>query len=212
MDLRKLFIDWKSTGTFWLWLGIVAFLLDLLVVGVSRWEFPYGLTYALGFIAIGIVLSHTDRGKDEATVFGSFSAMLIGLIAVLVEITGGTFLGAMSGAVISVFLFIVVLVAELGHLGKRLPQAKYATIAVFGAWVIWTLVYLIGRFTLSYLLNLPTIMYHGGIMVLAFVDGITFLGAWKFKYREETRLLFFVVALLGLVLTVGVLGWGLQLI
>lgn len=202
-----MFFDWKSTGTFWLWLGIIAFLLNLFWIGASRFEFPYGLTYALGFIAIGIVLSHTDKGKDEATIFGSFAAMLIGIIAVLVEV-----LGAMSSAVLSVLLFIVVLAAEFGHLGKRLPQAKYATIAVFGAWFIWPVMYFYGRFVGALPLNLNTVMYHGGIMLLALIDAITFLGAWKFKYRDESRLLFFAIAALGMLLTVAVLGWGLQLI
>jgi hypothetical protein len=207
-----MFLDWKSTGTFWLWLGIIELLLDSFWIGPSRFEFPYGLTYGFGFIAIGIVLSHTDRGKDEATVFGSLAAVLIGLIAVLVDATSGSgFLGAVTGAVLSTFLFFVVLAAELGHLGKRLPQAKYATIAVFIAWFFWPVMYFYGRLMYAFPLNLETTMYHGGIMILALIDAITFLGAWKFKQRDTLRALFFTVAVIGVLLTVGWLGWGLGL-
>lgn len=219
MDLERLFLNWKeNAGMFWLWLGIALFLLNLFVVGPLRWEFAYGLTYALGFMAIGLVLSHTDKQGDEATVLGSIFAALIGALAVLVEMTGGTFLAAASGAVISSILFVAVLIFEAGIFGKwgRQSSVKYVTLGAILLWFLWPLPYFWMRYS-TYHLPIPTetILYHGGIMLLAFIDLITVAGLVKFdkedNVRSGLRALFFAVAIIGALLTVGVLGWGLTL-
>ena len=49
-------LEIEKEGTLWLLLGALLFLLDIIVVGVNRWEFPYGLVYAIGAILLTVVL------------------------------------------------------------------------------------------------------------------------------------------------------------
>jgi len=200
--------NYKNPGTVWLWLGLVVLLLDIFAVGMARWEFTYGLVYALGFLAVGIMLS-SDRGG----VIGGVCAGLIGLFAVLMEASAGGFLAGASGAVLSFVLFLAVLLNEMGYLewGGQTSYAKYATLIAFAAWFTWTLLYFYQHWVHALPIGLETILYHGGIMLLAALDLATFAGAVKFKEYHTVRLLFALMAIFGAVLLTTVLGWGLTL-
>ncbi|MEM3622813.1 MAG: hypothetical protein QXR76_03465 [Candidatus Bathyarchaeia archaeon] len=198
----------KNLGTVWLWLGIAVLLLDFVAVGVSRWEFSYGLMYGLGFLAVGVMLS-----SEKGGLIGGVCAGLIGLFAVLVEASGGTFLAATSGAVLSVVLFFLVVANETGYIewGGKTEYAKYATLMAFAVWFIWPLTYFYNRWLYSTPVTFETILYHGGIMLLAGLDLLTFIGAVKFKEYHTVRALFALMAVFGAVLLTTVLGWGLTL-
>jgi len=200
--------NYKNLGTVWLWLGIVELLLDFFVVGVARWEFTYGLVYGLGFLAVGIMLS-----SEKGGLVGGVCAGLIGLFAVLMEASAGGFLAGASGAVLSVVLFLCVLLNEMGYLewGEQTSYAKYATLVSFAAWFIWPLLYFYQRWIHASPIGLETILYHGGIMLLAGLDFFTFVGAVKFKEYHTVRALFALMAIFGAVLVTMVLGWGLTL-
>lgn len=198
----------KNLGTVWLWLGIVVLLLDLFVVGMANSAFANGLLYAFGFLAVGIMLS-----SEKGGVLGGISAGLIGLLAVLIEATQGGFLAAGSGAVLSVILFLAVLLNEMGYLevAGQTTYAKYATLMAFAVWFLWPLTYFYNRWTGGLPITLETMLYPGGIMLLAALDLFTFVGAVKFKQYHTLRAIFAALAILGAVLLTVVLGWGLTL-
>jgi len=201
--------DYKNPGTVWLWLGLAVLLLDLFAVGAARWEFSYGLVYAFGFLAVGMMLS-SERGG----VIGGVCAGLIGLLAVLMEASGGGALAASSGAVLSVVLFFAVLLDEMGYLewGRQTSYARYATLIAFAAWFLWTLTYFYNRWIHTLPVTWETALYHGGIMLLAGLDLVTFVGTVKFEYYHLLRVLFAVCAIIGAALLTTVLGWGLTLV
>jgi len=201
--------NYKNLGTVWLWLGIVVLLLDVLAVGVARWEFSYGLVYGLGFLAVGLMLS-----SEKGGVLGGICAGLIGLFAVLMEATWGGPSAAASNAVFSFVLFLIVLLNEMGYLnwGGQTSYAKYATMVSFAAWFVWPLLYFYQRWAHALPVPLETMLYHGGIMLLAGLDLITFAGSIKFNGYHELRVLFALMAIVGAVLLTTVLGWGLTLV
>jgi hypothetical protein len=200
-------MDYKNLGTVWLWLGIVVLMLNFVFVGATGWAFAYGLVYGLGFLAVGIMLS-----SDKGMLIGGVCAGLIGLSAVLMS-SGTEFLSPWSTAILSVILFAVVVASEMGYLewGGKSEYAKYATLVAFAAWMLWPLNYFYLRVTNAMPLPMETLLYHGGIMLLAGLDFITFLGLIKFKQYHMLRMLFAVAAILGAVLLTMVLGWGLAL-
>jgi hypothetical protein len=200
--------NYKNLGTVWLWLGIVVLLLDVLAVGVARWEFPYGLVYGLGFLAVGVMLS-----SEKGGVLGGICAGLIGLFAVWNDATLSGFIGLPFVPALSAVLFIGVLASETGYLkwGEKTSYAKYATLVALAAWFVWPLIYFYQRWVHAWPITLETMMYHGGLMLLAGLDLITFVGSIKFEWYHELRLFFALMAIVGAVLLTTVLGWGLTL-
>jgi hypothetical protein len=198
--------DWKGNlGTVWLWLGVVLLLIDFLVTGVSSWMFWYGLVYSLGFLGVGIILSSKKTSSIAAV-----SAVIIGLTATALS---SAWIVSSLATALTVILFLVLLANEIGLLewGGKSEYTKYATLAVFGAWFLWPLLYFYQRWQLGMPLPGQTIMYHGGVMLLAGVDFVTFLQASKMKNVALLRLLLVAVAIIGAVLLTVVLGWGLSL-
>lgn len=196
----------KNLGTVWLWLGIITLILNFAFVGVSRWEFPYGVVYSLGFLAVGIILSSKEAGLISAV-----CASLIGVFAFLIQATLAYYTIAIAYAVISVILFLLVLILSYFEWGEQASYAKYATLAACTMWLLYPLTYFYQRLTLHMLLPYETIMFHGGIMLLAGVELFTFLGAVKFKGYSTVRTGLAGIAILGAVLLTAVLGWGLLL-
>jgi hypothetical protein len=186
----------------------VVLLLDVLAVGVARWEFSYGLVYGLGFLAVGLMLS-----SEKGGVLGGICAGLIGLLVVLMQASATSFLAGVPSVVLSFILFLAVLLDEMGFLGwgGQTSYAKYATMVSFAAWFIWPLLYFYQRWALALPVPLETILYHGGIMLLAGLDLITFVGSIKFEWYHELRAFFALMAIVGAVLLTTVLGWGLTL-
>ncbi|RLI43681.1 hypothetical protein DRO59_00320 [Candidatus Bathyarchaeota archaeon] len=208
MDLGKMLSDWKGNlGTLWLWLGIVTLLLNIGVVGVESWTFAYGLLYSLGFLAVGLVLS-----KEEPGLLASTFAAIIGVLAVWVQLGLAGQAEASTIGTVSVLMFLVFLACEMVEVGGRAPYARYAVLAALLAWFLFPASYFYQRITLGMPLPAATILYHGGIMLLALLDFITFLGAVDFEQRENLRLLFAFLAIIGAFWLTAVLGWGLQLI
>ena len=208
MSLEKLLTDWKGNmGTIWLWLGVITLLLNIGVVGVERWEFAYGLLYSLGFLAVGLVLS-----KEEPGLLASIFAAIIGVVAVWVQLEPAGSAEASTYGIVSALLFFMFLVSEAVKIGGSASYARYAVLAALLAWFLFPASYFYQRITLGMELPAATILYHGGIMLLALLDFITFLGAVDFEQRENLRLLFAFLAIIGAFLLTAVLGWGLQLI
>ena len=207
--------NYKNLGTVWLWLGIAVLVLNFAVVGMASSGFWYGLVYGLGFLAVGLVLSAGKGG-----VLGGVCAGLIGLIAVFNDATLSQYIAVPPTAIFSVILFALVLANELGYVGwgGNHEYAKYATLSAFAAWFLWPLIYFYQRWTLgpayygvTNQLPLETLLYHGGIMLLAGLDFITVLGAVKFKQYHTLRAVFVALAILGAVLVTMELGWPLTL-
>ena len=208
MSMEIELTNYKNLGTVWIWLGIVTLLLNFAVVGITSWAFCWGLPLSLGFLAVGMILS-----SEKGGLLAGVCAGLIGLLAVLMDATGGQFLAATSTAVFSVILFALVLLNEFGYveLGGKSPYAKYATLVALAAWFLWPLIYFYQRVMHAMPLPMETLLYHGGLMLLAGLDFITFLGLIKFKQYHALRAVFAVGAILGAVLLTVVLGWGLTL-
>lgn len=198
----------KNLGTVWLWLGMVTLALNLAVVGINRWEFSYGLVYTLGFLAVGIMLS-----SEKSGLLSGICAAFIGIFSVLIQVTLADVNAATSYAILSVVLFIVVLLNEMGYIewGEKSTYAKYATLVAFVAWFIYPFTYFWQRVSLGLPLNLETIMFHGGVMLLSGLDFLTFAGTIKFKEYYTIRALLVCITILGAVLLTAVLGWGLTL-
>jgi hypothetical protein len=223
MKLENLLWNYKKTSMYWFWLGVLEVLLDLFIVGVSRWEFPYGIAYGFGMISFALVLAHENKQGDESTFAGAILAMFAGLLIVLLEATTGGFFGAVTVAVLNVILFIGVVTFELGILKFKSLKSKYASLILIGtflAWFVWPIVYFYQRYQMALSENINTLMYHGGISllagfeILAIIMQVADLKFGSGKKKDDyygIPLLFFFVAVLGMLLTVGVLGWGLQL-
>jgi len=214
MSMKIELTNIKNLGTVWLWLGIAVLVLNFAVVGVANSAFWYGLVYGLGFLAVGIVLS------AKASALAAVCAGLIGLIAVFNDATLSQYIAIPPTAIFSVVLFALVLASEFGYVGwgGKSESAKYATLAAFAAWFLWPLIYFYQRWTLgpayygvTNQLPLETLLYHGGIMLLAGLDFITVLGAVKFKQYHTLRAVFVALAILGAVLVTMELGWSLTL-
>jgi len=209
MDLRKVLTDWKgNVGTLWLWVGVALLLLNVFVVGIARWEFWYGLTYCLGWIGLGVVLSVGKPG-----LLGAVCAALGGVLAVVLNLQALSFITSQMTTGLSVVLFAGVVLSESDVLkfGGRRPEAKYLTLLAFGSSALFGLLYFYNFLTLGLPLTYQTVMYHGGIMMLAGFDFVTVLGAVKFGASSKIRLLLAAVTIFGAVLLTGVLGWGLTL-
>jgi len=201
-DLIQSVTDWRNNqGAVWIWLGVLVLLFNHVVLGMGNPNYMAGLLSGLGFLSVGIVLSSARAGF-----LASICAALIGLLAVAVQ-TGWAQLG--TGLTFSVLLFIGLLLNELGVLELgRSSAAKYAMLTAIGAWFLCSLLYLTQSWP-----NVPfeVLLYRGGIMLLAGVDFLSFLGAWTFNHYEEARLLLALVAIAGAYATVAMLGVGLSL-
>ncbi|MCJ7424728.1 hypothetical protein MUP01_10750 [Candidatus Bathyarchaeota archaeon] len=209
MNLGKVLTDWKGNlGTLWLWIGAALLLLNLFVVGIASWAFWYGLTYSLGWIGLGIVLS-----VAKPRVLGAVCAALGGALAVVLSLQALAFITSQMAAGLSVVLFAGVILSESNMLkfGGCRSEAKYVTLLAFGSSALFGLLYFYNRLTSGLPLNYETVMYHGGIMLLAGFDFVTVLGAVKFGASSKIRLVLAVAAIFGAVLVTGVLGWGLTL-
>jgi len=207
----KALTNWKNNaGTVWLWIGITLLACNFAFVGMARWEFTYGLVYSLGFIALGAVL--TIRNP---TMLGGITAGLIGLIAVALTMNLLAMLTPTIAMMLAIVLFAAFVLAEskiIPH-GGTPPAAKYAVMLALGAEVLFPFLYFYGRLFVSNLpLPMETIAYHGGIMLLAGMDFFTGIGAVKFKYRNELRIVFALMTIIGALLLTGVKHWGLNLV
>ena len=199
----------EKEGTIWLLLGAMLFLLDILVVGVSRWEFPYGLVYALGAIGVGLVMN-----SDKPSLLGAVCAAINGALAAWIQIELTSYAVAQTYAVISVFLLIFVILSELEYLtiGGKTKSAKYIVMVALLAWFLFPAIYFLQRLRLNMPLPAETILYHGGIMLLAFVDFLAMLGLVSFKQTNTIRWILACIAMIGAILLTAVLGWGLRLV
>jgi len=201
-------ISMEKEGTIWLLLGTMLFLLDIIVVGFSRWEFPYGLVYALGAIGVGLVMN-----SDKPSLLGAVCAAINGALAAWIQIELTSFATAQIYAIISVFLLLFVILCELEYLaiGGKTKSAKYIVMVALLAWFLFPATYFLQRIRLGMPLPTETILYHGGIMLLAFVDFLAMLGVTSFKETKALRWILAFLAIIGAILLTAVLGWGLQL-
>lgn len=203
--------DWKDkdkkgkVGTIWLWFGSVLLLLSFLFRDPS-W-FPNGILYALGALSVGLILS-----DEKPSIIASLLAVFTVLLAVPFQLPYDT-LSITSAVVLAVIMFVGILLLEFEVLkfGGYAGFAKYATMGALSIWALWPALYFYTRFTQDWAIPLETMLYHGGIMVLAGLDLVTLLGALKFNRLKELRVLLVLVAIVGAVLLTGSLGWGLQL-
>ena len=202
-------LEIEKEGTLWLLLGALLFLLDIIVVGINRWEFPYGLVYAIGAIGVGIVMN-----SDRPSLLGAACAAINGALATWIQIELTYYTVAQTYAVISVFLLLFVILCELEYLaiGGKTKSAKYIVMVALLAWFLFPATYFLQRIRLGMPLPAATILYHGGIMALAFVDFLAMLGVTSFRETKTLRWVLAFITIIGAILLTVVLGWGLQLI
>lgn len=205
-------MDYKhNIGTLWIWIGAILLLLDILVVngGPAAWSVYYGLTYALGWLAIGIILSIA-----KPTVLGALCATFAGLFAVALNfsILPAYVTQQMAfGATAVLFIAILLFESHTIKIGKQQGEAKYLTFIALGTAALWGFLYLYNRITSggTLPLNVQTVLYHGGIMLLAGFDVVTLLHTGKSAWK--IRLILAAIAILGALLVTWQLGWGLTL-
>jgi len=195
----------EKPGTLWIILGVITFLLNLIAVGIERWEFPYGMVYALGFLAVGLTLNIA-----EPSLITALSSTIIGMLATWIQISLAYYTEAQTYAAISMALLFIAILGELFSL-IRTPTAKYAAIASLLSWFLFPATYFYQRITLNMPLPIETILYHGGVMLLSLIDAIALMGALKFEQTKEIRLITAIAAIIGATLLTVVLGWGLQI-
>jgi len=201
-------IDIEKEGTLWLILGAMLLILDIVVVGLNRWEFPYGLVYAIGAIGVGLVMN-----SDRPSLLAAVCAAVNGALAAWIQVELTYYTVAQTYAVISVFLLLFVVLSEAGYLivGGKTGSAKYIVMVALLAWFLFPATYFLQRIRLGMPLPTETILYHGGIMLLAFVDFLAMLGVTSFKETKTLRWILAFLAIIGAILLTAVLGWGLRL-
>jgi hypothetical protein len=208
-------INPKSDAFLWLFMGTLYLLLNFFVVGVGDYAFPFGLLYALGFLAVAIILAQKQVG-----LLSGFMAALIGLLSVFTSLVLTD--TAWFGAIMGIVCFGVLMADELKLLtfGDESKVIKYMMFAPFLMWFVWAASYFGARLSWGWPLPLATIVNHGGVLLLSFYYILWLAGAVKDKYRRGDSMRYivylkwvgFAMAVGGaLWLTVG-MGWGLQLV
>lgn len=215
-NISKLF-NTENIAFPWAVLGVVYLLLNFLVVGADRWEFPYGIIYALGFLSIAIVLN-SSRPGFIAAICATITALLGVFISTLSLFVPGASIDAWLNGLMMLngMFFIVAVLNELGYLeiGVNRPANKYYIMAPLAGWFLWGLMYFYARFTSGSTLNIPTILNHAGIMLLALFTMLRLTGGGGIRKStmHNVVLALTAISVLGAFIMTAVLGWGLQLI
>ena len=202
MSLKMKDFGFETADFPWLALGLIYLAIDFLVTGTARFEFMYGLLYAIGFISISLILA-----AARPSLIGGLMMAVIGTLAVFVQMI--TF--EMTLAVGIAIVALVVVVADIfGGFKWKSPQGvQYLTFVPFFLTIAWTVYYFYGRFTAGWPLPPATILNHAGIAVLAFDGILRVSGASK-----KTWLTFIALgaAAIGAIWLTAGMGWGLQLL
>lgn len=204
MKFKEIF-SLKSQAFPWAVLGLIYLLLDIFVIGVARYEFPYGMAYAVSFLSIAFLLA--TKKADMVT------GLIVGAVGVVVFIIQGAVI-ALSNSDIWIMMILsflglgVILLREMNVLKfKSKPQFKYMTLIPFFLMLSWAGIYFGGRLALLMQLPIATIVNHGGIGILS-IYGLLSISGYKKEWLMYIGLL--ATAIGALWLTIG-MGWGLQL-
>lgn len=179
----------------------------VLTVGwlTGRWEWWYGVAYALSFVTVGLLMASPAPGAITmlAAVANPFLSMYMSLQGISPEF----------GCGIIAMLFIAALLNEKGMIewrGRKLGGWWVATLAYI-AWFLFALSYFLARIQHGWPLNLETILNHGGLLLWSLMETISLMG----KTNQQTHtltLLSWAATIIGAVMLVLVAGWGLALI
>jgi len=191
----------KTTAFPWLALGFVYLAINFLVTGTARFEFMYGLLYAISFICIALVLGAKKPGLLSGLVVAT-----VGTLTVFVQMITFNMMFAVGLAVVA----LIVLLADIfGAIKWKSTQGvQYLTFVPFFLTFAWTAYYFYGRFTGGLPLPPATILNHAGIALLSLDSILRVAGAHKKVWLSYIALIAIVFGALWL--TAG-LGWGLQL-
>jgi len=199
--------DVENQGSIWIWIGIAAILINLVFVGTSRWEFAYGVIYAFGFLTLGLALSMEDKGM-----IASASAAIIALLAFILQVTSISIETVKIYAVVSGFLFAAALYVAFLKQDITEDYADYTLTAALALWVLYALAYFANRLMRGWALPLETVLFHGGILLLASMDLLDVGLDVDMKSYNVARLAFGAIAIIGMLLVTATLGWGLTLL
>lgn len=200
--------DYTSKAFPWVLIGAVMLLFNFIIITPSRWEFPYGIAYAIASFAIAILQS----SKAPGVLAGLFTA-LIGGLTIFVSLGG---FSANVGMWLGGFLFLGILANEYGLIEWKGRSVNIKTLVAipFVMWLIWGLTYFGARVTdprgIFAQLPLQTILYHGGFMALSFWELLRVIGV-EIKNHWKVSLALTFITILGMFLTVA-MGWGLALL
>ena len=201
MDFEKM-LDFKGAGK-WTLLAATYFLLSLGFL-FGRWEFYYGMLYAVAFASIAIVLSDPKPRLIE-----SLCAAAAGVLSVIAS--GYANVEAVQGMLVLDFiLFAFMFMDDQMMLTKPSRNLKYLAVAAMLAMGFWAFDYFRLRLTSGAPLPLATILNHGGVMLLSLNEALKMAGA-KYEYQEEVSVVSVAAAIIGAILLVVVEGWGLAI-
>ena len=192
----------KTKAFPWLVLGLVYLAIDVLITGSARFEFMYGLLYAISFVCIALVL-----GSQKPGLLSGLMVAVVGTLAVFVQMISFDMMFAVGLALVA----LIVLLADIFGLikWKSTQGVQYLTFVPFFLTLAWTVYYFYGRFTGGLPLIPATILNHGGIALLAFDGILRVSGASK---KEWLTYIALVAAIFGALWLTAGMGWGLQLI
>jgi len=192
----------KTKAFPWMVLGLVYLAIDFLITGTARFEFMYGLLYAISFVCIALVLGSTKPG-----LLSGLMVAMVGTLTVFVQMITFNMMLAVGLALVA----LIVLLADIfGAIKWKSTQGvQYLTFVPFFLTLAWTVYYFYGRFTGGLPLPPATILNHAGIALLAFDGILRVSGASK---KEWLTYIALIAAIFGALWLTAGMGWGLQLI
>ena len=200
----KTLLDYRTLSGRAFILGLVYLVLTLGWL-TGRWEWWYGVAYALSFMTVALVTASTTPGTITmlAAVANPFLSMYMSLQGISPEF----------GCGIIAMLFIAALLNEKGIIEWRGRQVGGWWVAALAyiAWFLFALSYFLARLQHGWPLNLETILNHGGLLVWSLMETINLMG----KTNQQTymlTLLSWAATIIGAIMLVLVAGWGLALI
>lgn len=209
---KKLFSPYNTAFPFFM-SGIAVLLINLLLVGWTRWEFMYAIPYGLALVALSLVIV---SNKPDI-----LSGLISTALTVMVIFTSIGLLNATWSALISFILFVALILNILKVFKyKTNTSVRWITTASMVFLIIWIAIYFAGRLTNQFAepLNLATIIYHFGVVVISGI-GIPMIAVSDRKKHKIATM----ISIVGLAMIVlGALwlaappgigyGWGLNLV
>ena len=194
----------KTTAFPWIILGLVYLIIDFVITGMSRAEFPYGLLYAFSFISVAMIL-----GAKRVSLIGGLMTALVGTLTVFAQMNLSFDIWWLTGLGVAGFAIVMLDILGVLKWGNQ-AGVKYLTFVPFFLTAAWTILYFYQRYTTNLPLPIATILNHGGLALLS-IDGIIRVGGKGTKKSWLTFAALIVTVMGALWLTYG-LGWGLRLI